>query len=42
MANPERFRSSVTLKLMMVSAVFLIVPALLYGRFEQAVRSGLD
>ena len=36
MAKPERFRSSVTLKLMMVSAVFLIVPALLYGRFEQA------
>ncbi|MBL9035283.1 MAG: HAMP domain-containing histidine kinase [Rhodospirillaceae bacterium] len=36
MARRERFRSSVTLKLMLVSAVFLIVPALLYGRFEQA------
>ena len=36
MATRERFRSSVTLKLMLVSAVFLIVPALLYGRFEQA------
>lgn len=36
MAKRERFRSSVTLKLMLVSAVFLIVPALLYGRFEQA------
>src|SRR5215813_13727607 len=36
MAKPERIRSSVTVKLMVVSAVFLIVPALLYGRFEQA------
>jgi len=36
MAKPERIRSSVTVKLMVVSAVFLIVPALLYGRFEHA------
>ncbi len=36
MAKPEKIRSSVTVKLMVVSAVFLIVPALLYGRFEQA------
>lgn len=36
MAKRERIGSSVTLKLMLVSAVFLIVPALLYGLFEQA------